>query len=282
MTQLAQKVVVCSLAAALLWCGSAVGAVLLQQTKVPTGDWTVMMDINFEPANDANDVFLADDFTVPIGHRWQIRQIAFFGAGWGDFTSLEAATDIQCFLFPDRGGVPSGVPLYDDSSKLWSETWTPGDGNIAFNEDVGALVVDFMATPVGELELTEGSYWLSCFVSGTAATFGLWGVYDSPDDTGTHAVMINPGGGMSLPIAWTDISVTWSLSYYGLAFELDGEDVALDDDDDSDDDDDDSDDDSDDDNGAGDDDDEDDDADDDAADEYSGGGDDDDSSGCGC
>jgi hypothetical protein len=288
--KLTRTVFMCWAATLLLGAASAFGATLLDQPKVGGAEWTVMLDLNFETASDANDIFLADDFVVPAGRVWQIESITIHGAGWNGFTSLTTASDLQCFIFPDDGGLPSGVPLYDDASSLWSEVWAPSDANITINEDVGNWIVDFTAEPIVELEVSEGTYWLSCFASRAAAAFGYWGIYDSTDNAASHAGGVNPGGGLSLPTTWTDISTIWSLSFYGLAFNLEGADMPADDDDDDDTTDDDTtdddatDDDATDDDATDDDaaDDDDDDDNDDAADDDSGDDDDDDSSGCGC
>src|SRR2546423_9502314 len=81
----------------------ATQAILYDQTDMPAANATVSQ--NFEPANDAFDNQLADDFIVPTG-GWTIGEVDVGGVY---FNGPGPATSVNVIFYDDAGGLPGAA-----------------------------------------------------------------------------------------------------------------------------------------------------------------------------
>ncbi|NLH50811.1 MAG: hypothetical protein GX444_19730 [Myxococcales bacterium] len=183
---------------------------------------------NFVTADDAYDIFIADDFEVPAGSTWSIEEIDFFGTGWNGFTSLTNATAIWCQIYGDNSGVPNGVPEYEETNLVWGAGFAPADPEVTL-----PAADDFEIALTTPVVLDPGLYWISCYPEMDYATGGQWGTLVSDATNLEIAKVVNPGGGLSLPTTWTNMTTAFSITEQAVAFTLQGTVGVPDDDDDT-------------------------------------------------
>ncbi len=204
-------------------------------------DTNAYADQHFDAAYATFDIFVADNFTVPTGHTWTIQQITWHGNGWNGYTGMANSSAFDCYVFNDASGEPAGIPIYNEGTPVFHESWAPSAPNVTIIETppppgspypFGESSVQ--AEPTAPPAVTAGTYWVSCFPTlSFSAGYGQWGSYVSDVTTGVHGMAANPGGGFSYATGWADMS-EYGTTGTGWMFTLSGID-STDDDDDNDD-----------------------------------------------
>lgn len=96
------------------------------------------------PTNNQYDSQAADDFVVPAGQRWQIRQVEAAG-----YLSGAAPSAFNVFIYSDGGNKPG--------TQIFAKTGIIPLLGPALNGGPGSAV----ALPISGLALGEGHYWIS-------------------------------------------------------------------------------------------------------------------------
>ena len=194
------------------------------QTALADAGWTNVPAIS---------LYVADTFTVPAGHSWTIQEIEIDGAGTAGygFTSLARFNSIDCFIYSDAGGDPSGIP-YGSGTPVWQESWSPRANNVTlFTTDdphFGSTENSFAAAPVSPPVLAAGTYWLACVPVGDSTATGFWYVWLSAEgSTWPVAQAINPGGEVGDPFTthWANITGISEIFDLHMAYALLGTDA---------------------------------------------------------
>ena len=120
-----------------------------------------------------NDNRIADDFTVPVGDTWDITTITFFAYQTGSSTG----STINAVHFEIWDGVPGvGNLVFGDmaTNRLVASSWT-GMYRVLDTDLFGSLrpVMANIASPMGALQLSEGTYYVAWQTGGTL-TSGPW------------------------------------------------------------------------------------------------------------
>jgi hypothetical protein len=158
---------------------------------------------NFEPANDAFDDELADDFVVPAGQQvWTITQVNvqgqyFNGTGPADSFNVQFYTDAATFpgSFVDGG---------------FGESYTDTSGNFSIA----------LSSPI---TLSPGTYWMSVQANQDFTPNGQWGWQDRTVQSNSGAAFRNPGGGFGAPcIPWVRKNVCVSTTSPDQVFKITG------------------------------------------------------------
>jgi len=187
-------------------------------------------DQDFETAQNAFDIFLADDFTST--RSWEIRSIFLPGYTESSVCDLHCADSLNFQIYGDAGGVPNGHPdggLGGGANPpLWSLSVSPSDPQITLEPGPSSLdsyVTLVLASP---LQLPRGTYWFVFYptMETPPPTGSCCQYYRFASDTthGTAAQVINPGGGLGFPTAWTSMQSpsTWSMQQQDIAFRMTG------------------------------------------------------------
>jgi hypothetical protein len=133
---------------------------------------------NFEPEFDVYDSQGADDFIVPGGEVWIVRQIDVIGT-YGEGTGPARSENVV--FYRDEGGSPG--PKINAYPELVGE-----------DRDWGAFLI---ALP-SPLKLRPGHYWLSVQANMDFSTGGQWGWWTNGVRRGARASWKNPGGGFGV------------------------------------------------------------------------------------
>ena len=118
---------------------------------------------------------IADDFEVPVGETWDIEQITFFAYQ----TNSGTASTITAVHFEIWDGVPGGggSVIFGDmtTNRMVSTGWTGVYRVTDYNSgvDTARPVMGDVCSPMGILQLTEGTYWLLWQTDGTLSS-GPW------------------------------------------------------------------------------------------------------------
>jgi hypothetical protein len=136
---------------------------------------------NFEPAQDAYDDFLADDFVVPAGQKWNLNQI-----------------DVQGVYYNGAGPADSmNVFIYTEAIT------TPGtllDSRIALPY---TNVADNFSIPISPtFVLNPGKYWISVQANLNFTPNGQWGWTGRTVTSNYPATWQNPGDGFGICSTW--------------------------------------------------------------------------------
>ena len=137
---------------------------------------------NFEPKYDASDSWLADDFTVPAGHKWRIRRIDVTGE---DNTGGVSAPSENVTFYRDLNGQPGAV--------VNSQTVVGSDH---LNGLTATSTGSYWIALTG-FRLRAGTYWVSVQVNENFDPSGdewHWGI-SSGSLAGASAMFQNPGDG---------------------------------------------------------------------------------------
>jgi hypothetical protein len=118
---------------------------------------------------------IADDFTVPAGETWDIEQITFFAyqTNSGN-TSTITAVHFEIWDGPPNAG---GTTIFGDmtTNRMVSTGWTGVYRVTDYNSGIDSArpVMGDVCSPMGILQLTEGTYWLLWQTDGTLSS-GPW------------------------------------------------------------------------------------------------------------
>jgi hypothetical protein len=127
----------------------------------------------------------ADDFVVPSGHTWKVKEVDVTGIY---FNGSGPADGVNVFFYADDGGLPGKLVKEIDNAKYTDA----GFGTFAIN---------------AKAKLKAGTYWVSVqadmnFVGGA----GEWGWEVSTVQNGNEAAWQNPGGGFGVCPTWGTLS----------------------------------------------------------------------------
>lgn len=124
----------------------------------------------------------ADDFTVPSGHTWNVKEVDVTGIY---FNGPGPTTGVNVFFYKDKHGLPG---------KLVKEI----DGATYTDNGFGTFAIQ-----TSKVKLKPGTYWVSVqadmdFAGGP----GEWGWEVNTVQTGNTAAWQNPGGGFAVCPTW--------------------------------------------------------------------------------
>ncbi len=138
---------------------------------------------NFEPAFDAFDDFLADDFVVPSDQFWNVDLAEVKGSY---FSGVGPARSVNVFFYSNAITTP-GTLLATRTDVTYTPGPNPGDFILPLHPPV---------------MLSPGAYWMSVQANQDFTPAGQWAWTDRAI-TSTHpAVWQNPGGGFGLCPTW--------------------------------------------------------------------------------
>ena len=153
---------------------------------------------NFESSYDQYDDQGADDFTIPKGHKWRIKEVDV--TGQYRFTGSVADT-ANVFFYRDGGGLPGVLVAECDNVK----TADPGTGDFAMK----------LPKKTCKVELNGGNtYWVSVQANldySSPAEQWYWETNTTPQ--GAAAAWQDPNGGWTTLGAPADCNVWKTLSY---------------------------------------------------------------------
>ena len=120
-----------------------------------------------------NDNRIADDFTVPAGDTWDITAITFFAYQTGSTTT----STMTAVHFEIWDGIPgASTLLFGDmaTNRLVSTTWSGAYRvlDTALTANTRPIMAN-TCSPMGSLQLGEGTYWIAWQTDGTLAS-GPW------------------------------------------------------------------------------------------------------------
>jgi hypothetical protein len=130
---------------------------------------------NFESVYDAYDDQAADDFTVPAGHTWRIRNVTVTGTY---FSGIGPARSWNVFIYTDGGGLPGA--LIASRTKRGKST-----------------CCSFWFTFSNRIEVPAGVNWLSLQANMDFDPNGQWGWESRSVQSGNPAMWQNPGDGFA-------------------------------------------------------------------------------------
>jgi hypothetical protein len=156
---------------------------------------------NFEVGHSTWDSQSADDFTVPPGQTWRIKQVDVAGFTYG----LVPRATVE--IYADSGGLPG--------TQLASVTRTPtqlGSGDLTIKLGSANFVT-----------LTSGTYWVSVYADMAIFTYGEWGWTDRTVQSGQPAVFQEPGDGFGVGCpSWGNLVACTGASAPDMVFDLRG------------------------------------------------------------
>ena len=144
---------------------------------------------NFEPAADAFDDELADDFVVPGGVGWSIEGVEVQGEY---FNGPGPAASVNVRVYADSGSLPGGLLASRENESFTN----------------GSSFVIALSSPIS---LGAGTYWVSVQANQDFATAGQWGWTDRTVQSNTGAAWQNPGGGWGFCPTWGVMHDCWGV-----------------------------------------------------------------------
>jgi hypothetical protein len=148
---------------------------------------------NFESTFAAYDDAGADDFTVPSGHTWTVKEVDAPGLY---FNGYGPASSENVTFYKDSGGVPGAITKKGQRNGL---SGTDNAGSFAIDLTNGGATKG--------VKLAGGHYWVSvvanCSFTGGC---GEWGWSTSSTLHGTAGQWQNPGGGFGICPTWGPIT----------------------------------------------------------------------------
>jgi hypothetical protein len=147
--------------------------VLYDQNDNPSG--VAIISQNFEGELDVYDARAADDFTVPEGKRWTVKEVDVTGFY---FNGIGPAASENVVFYQSSSGHP-GAPIHKYSRIVGVDTGT------------GSFVIDLGRG----VKLGEGHYWVSVQVNMRFDCCGEWGWETRIAEHRKPAVWENPGDG---------------------------------------------------------------------------------------
>jgi hypothetical protein len=176
----------------------AAAAILYSQYDNPNSQ--EILGQNFEVSHSTWDCQAADDFTVPPGQTWRLKQVDVAGFTYG----LVRQATVE--IYADDGGLPG--------TRLSIATRTPtqlGNGDLSIK-----LGSDNFVT------LTSGTYWVSVYAD-MDFFHGEWGWVDRTVQSGHPAAFQQPGDGFSAGCpSWGNLVTCTGASAPDMVFDLRG------------------------------------------------------------
>lgn len=155
---------------------------LYDQTAHDTGVGIVSQ--NFESSFDAYDTEAADDFIVPDGVKWRIKEVDILGT---TFAGSGQADSVNVLFFKNRNDAPA---------KLKASFVA-----IRAGQHFGDIKIPLKPAPV----LKPGHYWMSFQVNQNFSSDGEWGWEVTQDQVNLPSVWRNRGGGFGVGCTdWTN------------------------------------------------------------------------------
>ena len=136
---------------------------------------------NFEPANDAYDDFLADDFVVPAGQKWDLNQVDVQGVY---YSGPGPADSMNIFIYTQAITMP-GTLVYSRTAMTFSNVDT-----------------NFSVAIAPAIALNPGKYWISVQANQNFDPAGQWGWTGRTVTSNYPAAWQNPGGGFASCTTW--------------------------------------------------------------------------------
>lgn len=166
-------------------------AVLYDQHGTDSGIGIVSQ--NFESSFDAYDSQAADDFVVPAGHRWRVREVDASGVY---FNGSGPATSETVTFYKDKNGHPGKV--------VGTDTVTGTDSFGSF-----AISLSKNGSPIlrGGKKGAGKTYWVSVVANLDFFAGGEWGWENQTTVVHNPAQWQNPGGGFGVCSSWDDENV---------------------------------------------------------------------------
>jgi hypothetical protein len=148
---------------------------LYDQNDNPSG--VAIISQNFESEFDVYDSRAADDFTVPEGKRWRVKEVDVTGVY---FNGIGPAASENVVFYHSSSGRP-GAPIHTFS------------GIVGADNGTGSFVIDLGRG----VKLGEGHYWVSVQANMAFACCGEWGWETRIAEHSQPAMWQNPGDGFS-------------------------------------------------------------------------------------
>jgi hypothetical protein len=175
--------------------------VLYDQTANPSG--TAIVSQNFESTFDAYDSAAADDFTVPAGAVWKLKEVDVLGVY---FNGSGPASSEDVVIFKDKNG-DIGKPLATFANVKGTDNGT------------GSFAITLPKT----VKLKAGVYWLSVVANMSFSQGGEWGWELQNAQNGDAAMWENPANGSGANCTtWTAIAQCEGIQKADLSFTLKG------------------------------------------------------------
>jgi hypothetical protein len=178
---------------------------LYDQTGGDTGTGVVSDDFD-SGVYDSYDDQGADDFTVPSGHVWKVKEVDAPGVY---FNGYGPADGVTVYFYKNKGGLPGNLKA------------TVTDGTVTDN--AGSFTIKFPSA----VKLKAGTYWVSVQAQmNFSGGYGEWGWETGSTQNGKPAAWQNPGNGFGT--GCTTWGTLQSCLGYGpdLLFALKGKDSA--------------------------------------------------------
>ncbi|TDM08321.1 MAG: hypothetical protein C4K60_02290 [Ideonella sp. MAG2] len=158
---------------------------------------------NFEADFDAFDNQAADDFVVPAGVKWTVKELVVTGAY---FNGTGLMPSVNVTFYKSKGGKPGAV-------KADFPAVVPVDNG------TGSLVITLPA----KLSLKPGSYWVSVQANMDFSAGGQWAWQGRSVQANNPAQWQNPGDGFgSGCTTYGDMSTCLGVSVPDFMFSLNG------------------------------------------------------------
>lgn len=132
---------------------------------------------NFEDDFDVYDAAVADDFTVPDGRKWKLKEIDVPGTY---FDGTGPARSLNIAIFKNKGDLPGKLVAEYDAIEIFSD----GQGS-------------FVVRLPKWLKLKPGRYWISVQANMDFSGGGEWGWETASIMVDNPAQFQNPGDGFA-------------------------------------------------------------------------------------
>jgi uncharacterized repeat protein (TIGR01451 family) len=180
---------------------------------------------DFNSANDAFDIFIADDFTN--AEPWAITTIYVPADLWNPGGDLTCANTLHWQIYADAGGVPAGDPWGGGAPPFWNLALPLTDPRVTLTTGSGGWLSDVSLNTRSPVILPAGTWWFVFYPQMDFPTCSQYGRQPS-DTTNGNAAQVNNPGGSFFPPGWISVQdpSTWSLTQQDFAFRLEGEPFA--------------------------------------------------------
>ncbi len=157
-------------------------SVLYDQNGTDSGIGIVSQ--NFESSFDAYDAQAADDFTVPAGAHWGVKEVDVTGVY---FNGSGPARDETVTFYKNSHGHPGAVL---------------GTFTAAGADSFGSFVIDLGGKQALKGGHNGKTYWVSVVANLDFLAGGEWGWENQTSTVGNPAQWQNPGGGFGICSTW--------------------------------------------------------------------------------
>jgi hypothetical protein len=181
---------------------AAAQAAVLHDQTAPLGVYSSNSQ-NYDPSSDPYDDQLADDFTVPAGESWTVKQVDVLGED-DPYLGMSAPPFVNVFLYASAGTVP-GAERFHQSS-------------------VGVSGYPNDSVPLsGASSLGPGTYWISVQEQGGEFMVPSWYWKSTSVLDGSPAVFQNPSGGLSSSCtSWKPVGTCFAGNGPDMAWKISG------------------------------------------------------------